>query len=111
MAVSLFSILFIWMIFKAKKFQKYMTKKENSKQKLWLLEDIIFRNASANAFVFVSCFINVFNSINTFWNYNYSALIAAVLFTFFAIYSYVSLVVLPQNAQKLLKTIYPEYSL
>jgi hypothetical protein len=111
LAISMFFLLFSWMIFKSHKYFKYMKIKEKPNQKLWLLEDLIFRNASANSLVFISVFINIFNSIHTFWDFKYSALIAACLFTFIFIYTYVSVIVLPKNAENLLKKTYPEFSL
>ena len=110
-AIGLFSVLFLWMTLKAFKFNKYISKKEKPNQKLWLLEDLIFRNATANAMGFISLFVNTSNFITVFWKYSYSPIIASIVFTLFAIYTYVSVVVLPENAEKLLKNNYPEYTL
>jgi hypothetical protein len=110
-AIAVCVVLFITVFCKGIKFSKYIKKKENPDEKLWLLEDIIFRYASANIMVFASSIFNFFNISEAFWNYQYSALIMAIFFTLFAIYSYVSVMILPKNAEKLLKNTYPEYSL
>ena len=110
-AITAFVILFLVMIFKGFKFKEYIKKKGKPNQKLWLLEDIIFRNASATAIVQLSFVINIYNTIGCFWNFKYATSVFAVVFTITSIYSYVSVVVLPENAEKLLKKTYPEYSL
>lgn len=110
-AIVAFIILFVSIFFKGFKFVKYIKNKEQSKEKLWLLEDLIFRNASANAMLQITFVLNMYNTIENFWHFKYAAFIAALLFTVLAIYSYVSVVVLPKNAEMLLNKIYPEYSL
>lgn len=110
-AISLFSGLFIVMFIKGIKFSKYIKKKEKPGEKLWLLEDLIFRNATATGMVFISLLVNSFNTLRIFWVYNNSPLIAALIFTLLAIYTYVSVVILPKNAKTLLKKTYPEFSM
>lgn len=110
-AMLFFISLFVIMFFKGYKFVKYIKKKEKPGHKLWLLEDIIFRNAFANGLVLLSIILNSYSILDKLWTNHYSPIIAAIVFTLFAIYTYVSVVVLPGNAEKLLKNQYPEYAL
>lgn len=105
--VSVFSLTFI----KGFKYLKYIKKKEKPGEKFWLLEDLIFRNASVNALVFLSLIVNGYNVIDSFWDISYSPIIAAIILTLLSIYSYVSVIILPNQSEKLLKKTYPEYSL
>lgn len=110
LAISLFTGLFVAMFIKGVKFSKYIKKKEKPNEKLWLLEDLIFRNASANALLLLSLVVNSYNTIGIFWTYKFAPLIAALVFTLFTIYSYVSIVVLPNKSQDVLKKVYPEFN-
>ena len=110
-SIATFSVLFTTIFFKSFKYIKYIKRKEKPGQRLWLLEDLIFRNASANAFLQLSLIVNMYQTIESSWNYKYSPLVAAIVFMVLAIYSYVSVVVLPKQSEKLLKKTYPEYGM
>ena len=110
-AIIAFVSVFILTFIKGFKYLKYIKKKEKPGERLWLLEDLIFRNASVNALVFLSLIVNGYNVIDSFWDISYSPIIAAVILTLLSIYSYVSVIILPNQSEKLLKKTYPEYSL
>ena len=111
LAISAFTIIIILTFIKSFKFKKYIKKKEKPTEKLWLLEELIFKNASTNTLLLLSLVINSYNTLDVFWKYAQTSLGAAILFTLFSIYSYVSVVVLPNKSEELLKKTYPEFSL
>jgi hypothetical protein len=110
-AISLFSGLFISMFIKGIKFSKYIKKKEKTGEKLWLLEDLIFRNATATGMLLLSMLANSYNTLRIFWNYENSQLIVAIIFTLISLYVYISVVVMPKNAENVLKSTYPEFNM
>jgi hypothetical protein len=88
-ALGLFSSLFVFMFVKGIKLSKYIKKKEKPGEKLWLLEDLIFRNATVTGMLLLSCLANTNLTLNSFWKYTYSPIIAALIFTLLAIYIYI----------------------
>lgn len=85
-------------------------KKFKSKDKKYLLEDIIFR---AGAFSSLIIFSNLFQ-LSTFLENTTSIIgksFVATLITIAIIYSYITLIVLPKKADELLQEAYPEYKL
>lgn len=96
--------------FYAYKLVKKSKKKFKSKKVKYVLEDMIF---NAGAFGSVLVFSNLFQ-LSHLLDYSdsvYYKLIVAFLITLAIIYSYVSLIVLPQKAEELLEETYPEYNL
>jgi len=93
------------------KYLKYVKRKEKHKEKLWLLEDLIFRNAAMGDIILVSNLYNiraVVVILNSISSYNY---VTALVFTLLILYVYIKCRVIPLNAEKLLKNTYPQYSM
>ena len=87
-------------------------KKRNEKSsKKWLLQNIIFQNASSGIGIF---FLNIFSlqfsQKYLFFN-EITILMTAFVFTFMVLWLYVSCWVLPKQANQLLNETYPEYNL
>ena len=107
--VTAFLLLCVFLIYKAFKMNREIKKKQKAKEKLWLLEDIIYRNASVGGLFFapqVFHFLYSFDGIET-----YKPILCALVFTLIIIYTFVSTVVIPKNAHTNLIETYPEYSL
>ncbi|PQJ76873.1 hypothetical protein [Polaribacter glomeratus] len=95
-------------IFLASKLSKKSKKRFKDNNKKYLLEDIIFK---VSAFSSVIIFSNIFN-LSAFLRYSeslYTKVFVASLITLAILYSYISLIVIPQKAEELLQETYPEY--
>ena len=94
----------------ASKLSKKAKQRFQEKNRKYLLEDMIFK---AGAFSSVLIFSNLFNlssllrSTDTF----YFKICIAALITIAIIYSYISLLIIPQKAEELLEETYPEYKI
>ena len=80
------------------------------KKRKYLLEDMIFR---VGAFSSIIVFSNLFNLSSFLRSSNsvYFKTFVAALITLAIIYSYISLIVIPQKADELLEETYPEYKI
>lgn len=92
--------------------KKEVKKRKKKSGKLWLLEDFIFKQGAANSALVpiysFQLFINVEGIANFEW---YVAIPIALVSSIMIIVGYISLIVLPQKAEKLLEKHYPEYKL
>lgn len=105
-----FTILIIEFIVMLKK-RKILNAKFKKTEKKWMLEDIIETQGHGNIvlvlfYVFQFLTPNSYESLSTL-----NSIIIAVATTFVFIIGYVSLVVVPKKAEKLLDEHYPEYRL
>ena len=94
----------------AQRLKKESERRFSKKGKKFLLEDIIFR---VGAFSTIIVFSNFFH-LSPFFENTTSVLgkvLVSGLITIAIIYSYVSLVVIPQKAEELLQETYPEYKI
>lgn len=117
---NLSSIYFmgIWVLYiaylsiKLYQLKKEVIKRKKKSGKLWLLEDFIFKQGAANAALIpiytFQLFINIEGIANFEW---YTATPIALVSSIMIIVGYISLIVLPQKAEKLLEKHYPEYKL
>jgi hypothetical protein len=111
--IILLSLLFVLglvdlvLAIKLKKKSKMRFANKNQK---WMLEDMIFNTGSFSSFIIIS---NVFqvasfaDNANSIW----SQLLFSTFITIAIIYSYVSLVVIPEKAEELLEEAYLEYKI
>lgn len=107
--VSSYFLLCSILIIKSFSFRRKIKEKLKNNKKLWLLEDIIFKNASFGTLIIGPQIFHCFTYLETF--NGYKPLIFALVFTVIIIYTYISTVVLPKNATFHLRETYPEYSL
>ncbi|MCL7752378.1 hypothetical protein [Polaribacter sp. Z022] len=94
----------------ASKVSKKAKKRFKENNKKYLLEDIIFR---VGAFSSILVFSNLFN-LSTFLRHSESMItkiIIATIITLAILYSYITLVVIPEKAEELLEETYPEYKI
>jgi hypothetical protein len=78
--------------------------------KNWLLEDIIFKLASSNFLILFSNAFNIFQFGDLFQEMQYAFLVAIFLVMLLLV-GYITLVLIPNKADKLLEEQYPEYRL
>ena len=108
---SMYGIMAIWIIYKAFSLNSTFKKRKKVSQKKWLLEEIIFKQAGGSGIVIFSQIPTWRNiTLDSFSN-NSFVIIVPILTTLFFIWIYVSYYILPNKAEELLKTTYPEYSL
>ena len=107
--VAIFLLLCFFLMYKAFKMNRKIKEKQKAKEKLWLLEDIIYRNASLGGLFFAP---QVFHFLYTVDGLEgYKPFICSLVFTLIIIYTYVSTVVIPKNAKIHLIETYPEYNM
>ena len=113
--MSIFLVLSGWALYKGYTLKKKHKTRIKVTRKNWLLQDLIFKQASGVAIIFICQILNTFNLFNileenVFTNVYINIAVSAFL-TLTILCSYISLVLLPSKAESLLKETYPEYSL
>jgi len=109
-ALSIIGGVFVFGLIKHIQLVRKVKKRQKLNGKKWLLEDIIFKGLFLGGGMVG---VNLFNIINisspsvynTYW-----ALFYAAIFTTMVVYVYISVVVLPNKAEKLLTQNYHEYN-
>ncbi|TCK67779.1 hypothetical protein DFQ05_1560 [Winogradskyella wandonensis] len=95
--------------YKAFKLNRYYKKRQDVSGKKWLLEEIIFRQASATGLVLLSQMYSTVHLSNGALTNPYLLLVACTLFTVLILVSYISFELIPNKAEDLLKETYPEF--
>ncbi|MFD2551552.1 hypothetical protein ACFSQP_06960 [Bizionia sediminis] len=109
--VAFFLLLCLILFAKTIALNRKIKQKQKANKKLWLLEDIIFRNASMGTLFIGPQIFQILTFTDTSGFTGCVPLICAVVFTVVIIYTYISVVVLPKNATFHLQNTYPEYRL
>ncbi len=109
--MSSFILLAFWSFYRGNRLNKEFKRKKEMTKRKWLLEEIIFKQASAVGFIFISQIFNADNLINGAFISSIGIVVVSVVFTLARLFSYVSLLVLPNEAENLLEKTYPEYNL
>lgn len=110
-AIIFYVIIAVWFSYKSILLNRVFKNRKANSNKKWLLEDMIFKQAGGAGFIFLSWLPQLFSTSNNFVTNNYAVIALALVFTIFALISYISLELLPNKAEKLLKETYPEFSL
>ncbi|MGY0391291.1 hypothetical protein ACW5R3_01870 [Bizionia sp. KMM 8389] len=84
-------------------------KKREASEKLWLLEDLISRNAGIGTLVIGPQIFQILTHTDKLTGL--IPLICAIVFTVVIIYTYITVVILPKNATFHLQETYPEYNM
>lgn len=106
-----YAVLVVWSFYKMFHLNRNVKKRTKISDKKWLLEDIIFKQAGGVGIVIISQSASLFNHSENISETKYLIAIMAVLFTFLFLLNYISLELLPNKAEAMLKEIYPEYGL
>ncbi|SFN46353.1 hypothetical protein SAMN04487989_101598 [Bizionia echini] len=105
--IASYIILCMFLFVKTIRINRDIKRKREAKEKLWLLEDMIFRNAGLGTLVLGP---QVFQLVNLTDNFSgLIPIICASVFTVIIIYTYISAIILPKNATFHLQETYPEY--
>lgn len=111
LAVAFYVIVAIWFSYKSIILNRFFKRRKEKSNKKWMLEEMIFKQAGGAGFIFLSQLHSVFNVSDKFLTNNYAITGLAIAFTLIVLISYISLELLPNKAEKLLKETYPEFSL
>lgn len=106
-----YAVLLAWSIYKSIRLSKQFKRRMKRFQKKWLLEEMIFKQASITTIFFGSQFFNVFNLDEGNFDNIYAVFFVSLLFTALFIISYISHALIPQKAEMLLEDTYPEYKI
>jgi hypothetical protein len=106
-----YGILIIWSFYKMFHLSRSFKKRTKISNKKWMLEHFIFKQAGGIGLVIISQIINILNHSENLMETKYLVVIMAILFTFLFLLNYISLELLPNKAEILLKETYPEYRL
>lgn len=101
---------FVILIFKCRLLIRKHKKKVKKTGENWLLEDMIFRLASTNFFVFFSNIFNIFQLGKILHNVKL-VFILSIFSTLLLLVGYITLFLIPEKAEELLEETYPEYKI
>ncbi|MBU2921665.1 hypothetical protein KO504_09960 [Winogradskyella psychrotolerans] len=100
-----------WCIYKGTQLNRQFRRRKEISNKKWLLEELIFKQASGTSLIFISQMYNVFTIPDKFEINTLFLLLFSLAFTVLTLVNYISLKVIPSKAEKLLNETYPEFSL
>jgi len=104
-------IMAVWCFIRVVSLNRVFTKRKKLNNKKWLLEEIIFKQAGGTGLVLVSQLPTWHNITQDSFVNGYFVLSVSIFTTLFFIWLFISYQLLPDKAEELLKTTYPEYSL
>ena len=107
----IFGVLAIWTLFRSIQLNREFRKRKEISSKKWLLEELIFKQAGSIGIIFLSQFYNISMWSDVFVSNTKLVLLTAAIFTLLYLVNYISFRVIPNKAEDLLNTTYPEYSL
>ena len=108
---AFYGILVLFGLYKSFVLNKKFKQKKKIAKKTWLLEDLIFKQAILFFGFFIYYTINLVNHINAIHQTKYLVILVSGLFSIMCLLAYVSLELLPNKAEILLKETYPEYGI
>ncbi|SDR75945.1 hypothetical protein SAMN04515667_0571 [Formosa sp. Hel1_31_208] len=109
--IAAYIVTIIWTVYKIIQLNRQFRRRKQKTDKKWLLEQIIFRQASGINLIFISQLANVINYSDVLYGNQTAIAIASLSFTSCCLLLYVSLQLLPNKADELLKEAYPEFCL
>jgi len=104
-----YAVLLLWSLYKIFKLNRAYKIKKKVFNKIWLLEDLIFKQVGGISILIVYQTIQILSRFERFVETKYFVGIASVLFTLMYLLNYISLELLPNKSEKLLEETYPEY--
>ena len=108
--LSIMLFLAIIDVILAQNLLKKSKKRFKEKERKYMLEEMIFRTGSFNSIIIFSNFFQLSTFSDSFTSVLGKSIFAGLL-TLAIIYSYVSLIIIPQKAEDLLEETYPEYKI
>jgi hypothetical protein len=107
----IFGVPATWTIYRSIQLNREFRKRKEISSKKWLLEELIFKQAGSIGVIFLSQFYNISMWSDVFISNTKLVLLTAAIFTLLYLVNYISFRVIPDKAEELLKTTYPEFSL
>jgi hypothetical protein len=109
--VAFYISILIFGFYKTIQLRRQFRRRKEKSNKKWLLEDLIFKQFSGIAIVFLSQLYNVFNLSDKFFTNQTLIVITSVVLTLACLIMYISFELIPNKANDILKKTYPEFSL
>lgn len=109
--IVFYAIISGWCIYKGVQLNRQFRRRKEVSNKKWMLEEMIFKQASGASLIFVSQLYNVFAIPDMFEINTLFLMLFSLAFTALTLINYISLEVIPSKAEKLLNETYPEFSL
>ena len=97
-------------VFFAHKLVKKTKKRFKEKERKYMLEEMIFRTGAFNSIIIFSNFFQLSHFMDNILSVWAKCLLAGLI-TLAIIFSYITLIVIPQKAEELLEETYPEYKM
>lgn len=110
-SIAFYFIIAAWTIYKSIQLNRQFRKRKEISGKKWLLEEMIFKQATATSMVFLVNIYNIFNISGLAVNNIYAIIGFALVFTLLVLINYISFELIPNKAEELLNETYPEFSL
>lgn len=110
-SLGFYIMIGVWVTYKSIGLRKVFKLRKQKSDKKWLLEEIIFKQASGTALIFLSQLHSVFTVSDSFLKNIYAVVGFSIIFMFMVFINYVSFYLLPNKAEKLLNETYPEFCL
>ncbi|MFC5194173.1 hypothetical protein ACFPH8_02410 [Bizionia hallyeonensis] len=107
--IASYLVLCLFLFIKTIAINREIKRKRKAKEKLWLLEDMIYNNATIGTLILGPQMFQLINLTDSFRGY--MPLICASAFTVIIIYTYITAIILPKNATFHLQETYPEYAM
>ena len=109
--MGIYLCLSAWVTVKTMMLKRKFENRVKLTKKKWLLEDMIFNQSGAIALLSVVHIFNLRELVGYFLDNSFGVLVMALCFTLLVLLSYISIVVLPKKAEKLLTDTYPEFKI
>lgn len=108
---AFYIIMAVWCFIRVVSLNRTFAKRKKLNNKKWLLEEIIFKQAGGTGLVLISQLPTWHNITEDSFVNGYFVVAVSIFTTLFFIWLFISYQLLPDKAEQLLKTTYPEYSL
>ncbi|MGB6267437.1 MAG: hypothetical protein WBF67_00375, partial [Olleya sp.] len=109
--IGFYGLLCIWATYKSIRLNRQFRKRKEISNKKWMLEEMIFKQAGGSGLLLLSQLPTWYNISDRFFVNSYFIIGFSVFTTLFFLWMYISLEILPNKSEKLLKTTYPEFCL
>ena len=110
-AIVFYGFIAVWCFYKNIQLNRQFRRRKELSNKKWMLEEMIFKQASGIGIIFLSQLFSIFDLTNKFSTNTYGVLALSLVFTILVLINYISLELLPNKAEKLINETYPEFSL
>ena len=108
---GIYILIGAWCTYKGIQLNRQFRRRKEHSNKKWMLEEMIYKQASGVSLVFMSQIFNVFHISDITIDNTYWLIVISALFTLLVLINYISFELIPNKAEELLNETYPEFSL